>query len=112
MSTISWDDFEKVELRTATIVRVEDFLEARKPAYKVWVDVGDGGAPKSSSARVTTLYTKEELLGKQVVVVTNFPPKKIGPVTSEVLITGFYHTADDVVLCVPERTVANGAKLG
>ena len=109
---ISWEEFEKVELRTATIVRVEDFPEAKKPAYKLWLDIGDGGAPKTSSARITTLYAKDQLVGKQVVVVTNFPPKKIGPVVSEVLVTGFYATHDDVVLAVPERPVANGLKLG
>lgn len=108
---ITWEDFEKIELKVATIVRVEDFPEAKKPAYKLWLDIGDGGEPKTSSARITTLYTKEELVGKQVVVVANFPPKKIGPVTSEVLVTGFYHSPDDVVLAVPERNVANGLRL-
>lgn len=110
--TISWEEFERVELRTATITRVEDFPEAKKPAYKLWLDIGDGGPEKTSSARITTLYTKDELVGKQVVVVTNFPPRQIGPVRSEVLVTGFYHTDDDVVLAVPERAVKNGLRLG
>ncbi len=111
MTTLTWEEFEKVELRTGTIVRAEDFPEARVPAYKLWVDIG-AGEPKLSSARVTTLYTKEELIGKQVICVTNFPPKKIGPLLSEVLVTGFYHTKDDVVLAVPDKKVANGLKLG
>lgn len=110
--TISWEEFEKVELRTATITRVEDFPEARKPAYKLWLDLGDGGPEKTSSARITTLYPKDALIGKQVIVVANFPPRQIGPVRSEVLVTGFYHTANDVVLAVPDKPVANGLKLG
>ena len=110
--TISWEEFERVELRTATITRVEDFPEARQPAYKLWLDIGDGGPEKTSSARITTLYSKDELVGKQVMVVTNFPPKKIGPVMSEVLVTGFYRTPQDVVLVVPDKPVMNGLRLG
>ncbi len=111
MQQITWQEFEKVELRSGTIVKVDDFPEARQPAYKVWVDVGEA-EPKFSSAQITKLYTKEELVGKQVICVVNFPPKKIANVMSEVLITGFYKSKDEVVLVVPDKPVANGLKLG
>jgi tRNA-binding protein len=110
-AAISWPDFEKVELRVGTIVRVEDFPEARKPAYKVWVDCGELGE-KCSSAQIVPLYTKEELVGKQVVCVTNFPKKQIANFFSEVLVTGFYREDGKVVLCVPDKPVPNGSKLG
>ena len=103
-------DDHPVEIRTGTIVKVEDFPEARIPAYKLWVDIGEG-TPKLSSARITKLYGKEELVGKQVICVTNFPPKRIGSVMSEVLVTGFYRAADEVVLAVPDKPCANGLKL-
>jgi tRNA-binding protein len=109
--TISWDDFAKVELVTGTVTRVEDFPEARKPAYKLWVDLGPLGT-KCSSAQITALYTKEELVGKQVICVANFPPKKIAGFPSEVLVTGFYRDDGAVVLAVPDKPTPNGAKLG
>ena len=111
METISWSDFEKVEIRVGTIVAVYDFPEAKKPAYKIDVDLGDLGI-KHSSAQITALYTNEELIGKQVVCVVNFAPKNIGHFVSEVLITGFYRENGDVVLCVPDKDVGNGAKIG
>jgi tRNA-binding protein len=111
MKQISWTDFEQIELRVGTIIEVEDFPEARKPAYKVKVDFGPDIGVKKSSAQVTDFYSKEELLGKQIVGVVNFPPKQIGPMRSEFLLTGFYRD-DGVVLAVPEREVPNGAKLG
>lgn len=111
METISWNEFEKVEIRVGTIVQVEGFPEAKKPAYKLQIDLGEFGI-KRSSAQITTLYTKEELVGKQVVCVINFPIKKIGPYESEVLTTGFYRENGDVVLAVPDKAVPNGAKLG
>lgn len=110
MGQIEWSDFQKVELRVGTIVEVEDFPSARKPAYKLKVDFGPEIGIKKSSAQITDLYTKETLLGKRVVAVVNFPPKQIGPVLSECLVTGFYRE-DGVVLAVPERKVPNGAKL-
>lgn len=111
MQTISWQDFEKVELRVGTIISAELFKEARIPAYKVQVDFGDEIGIKKSSAQVTQLYTAEELIGKQIIGVVNFPPKQIGPMKSEVLITGFYRE-DGVVLAVPDSKVKNGSKIG
>jgi tRNA-binding protein len=110
LPVISWEDFEKVQLVTGTIVAAEVFPQARFPAYKLRVDIG-GGVLKSSSARITHLYTPEELVGKQVICVTNFAPKQIGPFLSEVLVTGFYDAQGQVVLAVPDRPVANGLKL-
>lgn len=112
MDTISWQDFEKVELRVGTIVEVAAFPEARKPAYKVKVDFGGEIGIKTSSAQITKLYTKEQLLGKQIVGVVNFPAKQIGPVRSEFLLTGFYREDGAVVIAIPEQPVPNGAKLG
>lgn len=104
-------DFEKLEIRVGTILRVEDFPEAKKPAYKLWIDLGDIGT-KRSSAQITHLYKKEDLVGKKVICVTNLPPRKIGPFLSEVLTTGFYRPDGSVVLAVPDKDIANGARLG
>ena len=111
MEQISWKDFEKVELRAGTIVEVEDFSEAHKPTYKLKIDFGELGI-KRSSARIKDLYRPEELLGKQILAVVNFPPKQIATFFSEVLTTGFYLPGGEVVLLHPERKVPNGAKLG
>lgn len=111
MQQITWNDFEKVELRAGTIIEVEEFPEARKPAYKLKIDFGELGV-KRSSAQVKHLYTKEDLLGRQVLAVVNFPPKQIATFRSEVLTTGFYLPTGEVVLLHPERKVPNGAKLG
>ena len=111
MKTVNWIDFEKVELRAGTIIEVNDFPEARKPAYKLLIDFGDQIGTKKSSAQITHLYNKEELLGKQIVGVVNFPPKQIGPFISECLVTGFVQNDGSVVLAMPERKVENGARL-
>lgn len=112
MQTISWDDFTAVELRVGTIKHVDDFPEARKPAYKITVDFGPEVGMRRTSAQLTELYTKEDLIGRQIVGVVNFPAKQIGPVRSEFLLTGFYRPDGAVVLAIPERDVPNGAKLG
>ncbi len=111
LPAITWDDFEKVELRTGTIVQVEEFPEARSPAWKVWADFGPDIGVLKSSARITHLYEAGDLLGRQIVGVVNFPPRQIGPFRSEFLVTGFAQADGSVVLAVPERPVANGLKL-
>lgn len=109
MQEIEWDDFLKVELRIGTIVEVDDFPEARRPAYKLRVDFGEEIGLKKSSAQITALYSKEELIGKQVMAVVNFPAKQIGPIMSECLVTGFYNRDGEVVLAVPDPAVAKPA---
>jgi tRNA-binding protein len=111
LSTISWADFEKVELRIGTILEVLEFPEARKPAWRLRVDFGNEIGVKQSSAQITALYSKEDLVGRQVIGVVNFPVKQIGPWRSEVLVTGFHDAEGRVVLALPERPVPNGAKL-
>ena len=112
MDTISWNDFEKVEIRVGTVISVEDFPEARKPAYKITVDFGKEIGIKKSSAQVTDLYNRDELVGRQIIGVVNFPAKQIGPFQSEFLVTGFTRPDGAVVLAVPERTCPDGSKLG
>jgi len=111
MNTINWDEFEKVELRVGTVIEVLDFLEARNPAYKIKVDFGEELGIKRSSAQITKLYTKEELVGKQIIGVLNFSPKQIGPFISEFLITGFVQGDGEVVLAVPDKKSKDGCKL-
>ncbi|SAH86479.1 protein secretion chaperone [Bordetella ansorpii] len=108
---ISWDDFAKVELRVGCIVEAAPFPEARKPAYKLMVDFGPGIGQKKSSAQITHHYRPEDLVGRRVVAVLNFPPKQIGPIMSECLVTGFHDENGDVALCVPDRDVPLGARL-
>ena len=108
---ISWDDFEKIDIRTGTIMEVTDFAGARKPAYQLVIDFGELGI-KRSSAQVTTLYSKEDLLNKQVIAVVNFPVKQIANFFSECLVLGVYNENNDVVLLQPTLPVKNGSKIG
>jgi len=112
MDSISWSDFEKIELRAGTVVEVNEFPEARKPAFKLKIDFGEGLGIKQSSVQIKDLYKSDELKGKQVICVVNFPPKQIGPFISECLITGLYKEDGTVVLAVPDKQVQNGARLG
>ncbi|HKJ64928.1 MAG TPA: tRNA-binding protein [Desulfopila sp.] len=111
MDEITWQDFEKIELRVGRVVEATVFAEARKPAYVLRVDFGEEIGVKKSSVQITELYTPEELVGKQVIGVVNFPRKQIGPLMSECLVTGFANDNGEVVLCIPEREVPLGAKL-
>src|SRR5476651_1754189 len=107
---ITWDDFEKVELRAGTILEVADFPEARRPAYKIKADFGEYGI-KWSSAQITKHYTKDELLGRQIAGVINFPKKQIANFMSEFLVTGFADESGDIVLTTVDKKVPNGSKL-
>lgn len=111
METITWDDFLKVELRIGKIIKAAPFPEARNPAYKLVVDFGPSIGTKNSSARITDLYSIEDLVGKLVVAVVNFPAKQIGPVMSQCLVTGFHDQTGQVALCVPDKPVPLGTKL-
>ncbi len=109
--TIGFDDFRKVDIRVGTVVKTEPYPEARRPAYKVWVDFGTGVGVKKTSAQATAHYALEDLIGRQVAAVVNFPPKQIGNFMSEVLVLGFPDSAGEVVLVVPEQQVPNGGRL-
>jgi len=111
MKEISWNDFDKIELRSGTIIDVKDFPKAKKLAYIITVDFGEEIGIKKSSAQITDLYSKEELLNKQIIGVVNFPPKQIGPMISEFLMTGLIQTNGSVILAVPDKKVDNGLKL-
>jgi tRNA-binding protein len=110
METITWSDFEKVELRAGTILEVADFPQARKPAYKVKIDFGPLGI-KSTSAQITKHYTKEQLTGRQIIGMVNFPAKQIANFMSEFLLTGFADENGDIILAAIEKPVPNGSKL-
>ena len=108
MATI--EDFNKIDIRVGTVIKIEDFPETKKPTYKLWIDFGEFGI-KKSSAQFVKLYRKKDLLEKQVICVTNFPPRQVANFMSEVLTTGFVLDNGEVVLAVPERKVPNGLKL-
>lgn len=107
----TFSDFEQLDIRAGTIIDVQEFPEARKPAWKLWIDFGPLGTRKSS-AQITKLYAKEDLLNRQVLAVVNFPPRQIGPFVSEVLVLGVYGNEGEVILLQPERKVENGGKVG
>lgn len=111
MAEITWQEFEKVQICVGSVVDVAEFPEARKPAWKLVVDFGEQIGVRKSSAQITDIYSREDLLGKQVVAVVNFPPKQIGPFMSECLVTGFYRDDGAVVLAVPDQPVSNGTRL-
>jgi tRNA-binding protein len=109
VAEIVWEDFLRVQLCAGTVVRVESFPEARKPAWKLWVDFGPHGV-KKTSAQIHALYAVEDLVGRQIVGIINFPPKQVGPFVSEFLLTGF-HTDEGVVITTVERHVPDGARM-
>ncbi|MAP93509.1 MAG: tRNA-binding protein [Ponticaulis sp.] len=108
---IGFDDFLKVDIRVGTVVRVEPFPEARKPAFKLWIDFGPAVGEKKSSAQITVHYATADLIGRQVAAVVNFPPRQIGPFMSECLTLGFADEAGAIVLFSPDKPVPNGARL-
>jgi tRNA-binding protein len=110
--TISWTDFEKIDIRTGTIIGVNDFPKARKPAYQLTINFGAELGIKTSSAQITVHYKKEELLNMQVIAVVNFPPKQIADFISECLVLGVYDGNKDVILLQPQKTVPDGMKIG
>ena len=112
MSTISWSDFEKIDIRCGTIIEVKDFPKAKKSSYQFHIDFGAEIGTKRSSAQVTQYYRKEDLLNRQVIAVINFPPKQIADFFSECLILGVYDENNHVILLQPERAVKNGQRIG
>ena len=110
--TISWADFEKVDIRVGTVITAEDFPKARKPAFKLQVDFGAGIGIKRSSAQLTAHYTKDDLLNRQVIAIMNFPPKQIADFISECLVLGVYDENNDVILLQPGLPATNGMKIG
>ena len=110
METITWQDFEKIDIRVGTVQEAKPFPEARNPAYQLWIDFGELGIRKTS-AQITRLYNPEELVGKQVTAVVNFPPKQIARFMSECLVLGVLNGDKEVVLLQPDRECRNGAKI-
>ena len=110
--TINWDDFEKIDMRVGTVLEVNDFPKARKPAFLLTIDFGSDIGIKKSSAQITAHYQKEDLLNRQVIAVINFPPKQIANFISECLVLGVYDENKDVILLAPEKMVKNGQKIG
>ena len=111
MENITWKEFEKIELRVGTIIGVNDFPEALKPAYKLTIDFGSQIGIRRSSAQITSRYSKSELMGKHIIGVINFPPKQIGPFMSECLVTGFSDGTGGIILATTDTNVINGSKL-
>ena len=111
MQELSWEEFEKVDMRVGTVLEVNDFPKARKPAYQLQIDFGALGI-KKSSAQIVNLYSKEELVGKQIIAVVNFPPKQIANFISECLVLGIYNENNEVVLLSPDKKTENGCKVG
>ncbi|MEL6620069.1 MAG: tRNA-binding protein [Pseudomonadota bacterium] len=111
MDNISFDDFLRVDVRVGRVVRAEPFPEARKPAIKMWIDFGGGLGEKKTSAQITDHYTPDELVGKSVMAVVNFPPRQIGPFMSEVLVLGFPDANGAIVLATPDKDVPAGGRL-
>lgn len=111
MKTLSWEEFEKLDMRVGTVLEVNDFPKARKPAYQLRIDFGALGI-KNSSAQIVNLYSKEELIGKQIIAVVNFPPKQIANFISECLVLGIYNENNEVVLLSPDKKTENGCKVG
>ncbi len=110
--SITWNDFEKVDIRTGTIIEIKDFPKARKPAYQLLIDFGAELGIKRSSAQITAHYSKEDLLNRQITAVINFPPKQIADFISECLVLGVYDENKDVILLAPGKPVGNGSKIG
>ena len=111
MNDLSWQEFERVELRVGTVVTAEVFKEARKPAIKLTIDFGDEIGMRKSSAQITDHYTPEALIGKQISAVVNFPKKQIGPIMSECLVTGFIQDDGSIILAIPDKIAKNGSRL-
>ncbi|MEX0280833.1 MAG: tRNA-binding protein [Arenibacterium sp.] len=111
MDSISFNDFLKVDIRVGTVTRAEPFPEARKPAIKLWVDFGDEIGERKSSAQITAHYTPEDLIGRQVMAVVNFPPRQIGPFMSEILVLGLPDENGEIVLVTPDKHVPRGGRM-
>ena len=110
--TISWPDFEKIDMRVGVVTEARDFAEARKPAYRLWIDFGPELGVKRSSAQITARYAATDLVGRRVIAVVNFAPKQIGPFVSEVLLMGAYDERGEVILLSLDQPVAPGSKIG
>lgn len=110
MTIVTYDEFEKVEIRAGEVIKVEDFPKARKPAYKLWIDFGELGI-KKSSAQITKLYQPEDLINRQILAVTNFPPRQVADFISEVLVLGVVLGDGEVVLIQPDRDVSLGKRI-
>jgi len=111
MDTITWQDFEKIDIRVGTIIEAKEFPKAKKPAYQLIIDFGEFGI-KQSSAQITHFYSSESLVNQQVIAIVNFPPKRIADFTSECLVLGIYDENKNVVLLQPQQKVSNGLKIG